>query len=322
VIPGSEVTTRNLIHYNTYPMRIIPSEAAKGAISPLAENPSALFQASRLKNPAALLQLNHPRAGDLGYFNNFLLDLDSAATALTGLDLTFDVMEIMNGAYPYSSNEAAVKDWLNLLNRGYVFPAVGSSDVHGIDRSEPGYSRTYVAHRGPKSGRLDWTAVLQAVKKGRSFVSNGPLVEVRINGKYVPGDTFTAKSGKVKAAVRVWGAPWVEVSEVRLIVNGERKLERPVEAKPGSGTKFKENLSLTVDKDSYVILEVVGRKTLYPVHQEQQRSGRLEDAAVPYALTNPIFIDFDGNGVFDPPVKEKVKLLTEVKGNQKTVSRY
>jgi len=322
VLPGSEVTINGMIHYCTYPMQVLPGEETKGATSPLAEYPSELFKASRQKNPSALLQVNHPRAGDLGYFNNYLLDQESAANALVGFDLSFDLLEVMNGVYPYSSNSAAVKDWLNLLNRGYYFPAIGSSDVHGIDRSEPGYSRTYIAYRGKKAGRLDWAFLLQALKKGRSFVSNGPLVEFKINGKHAPGDTLTAKSGKVKARIKVWSAPWIEVSEVRLIVNGERTVKRPVIAKAGSIVKFKEDVSLTLDKDSYVILEVVGRNTLYPVHQEQQKSGQLKDAAVPYALTNPVFIDVDGNGVFDPPLKEKVKLLTEIKGAKKVISRF
>jgi len=322
VLPGSEVTINGMVHYNTYPMEIRPEEETRGAISPLADRPSELFKASRQKNPRALLQINHPRAGDLGYFNNFQLDPESAAFALADLDLSFDLLEVMNGSTPYSSNEAAIKDWLNLLNRGYFFPAVGSSDVHGIDRVEPGYSRTYLAYSGQKSGRLDWAALLQALKKGRSFVSNGPLVEFRINGKHMSGDTFTAKSGKVKVRIKVWSAPWIEVSEVRLIVNGERTVKRPVNVKAAGAVKFKENLSLALTKDSYVILEVVGRKTLYPVHQEQQRSGRIKDAAVPYALTNPVFIDLDGNGVFDPPLRDKVRLLNEIKGEIKIVNRY
>jgi hypothetical protein len=50
-----------------------------GAIDILPDDAGALFQASRPANPRTVLQLNHPRSGDLGYFNNFKLDPEAEA---------------------------------------------------------------------------------------------------------------------------------------------------------------------------------------------------------------------------------------------------
>ncbi|MFB0517974.1 MAG: CehA/McbA family metallohydrolase [Acidobacteriota bacterium] len=311
VIAGSEVTNRGVIHYNTYPMKYRPEEEHNGAINALAEEASPLFKASRQKNPQAILQVNHPRSGVLGYFNNFNLDPESAATAHNALDTSFDVLEVMNGPNFYGSNYESIQDWLHLLNRGYYFPIVGSSDTHATDKGEPGYSRTYIFYEGETGDNLNLSALMQAIKKGRSFVSNGPVVEFNINGKYTSGDSFTAEGGKVDVWLKVDSAPWVAVDEVRLIVNGERKLILPVKAQARVIEKFTEQVSLTLDEDSYIAVEVLGKKSLYPVLQSTSRGGLLEDADLPYALTNPVFIDVDGNGKFDPPLPEKIKLTTE-----------
>jgi hypothetical protein len=59
------------------------------------------------------------------------------------------------------------------------------------------------------------------MKKGHTFVSNGPVVDFKINTTHVPGDSFTAKNGKVDIWLKVESAPWVSVDEVRIIVNGK-----------------------------------------------------------------------------------------------------
>jgi predicted metal-dependent phosphoesterase TrpH len=323
VILGNEVTHPfNLIHYNTYPLKYRAEEENNGAISPVAEEASELFEASRKKDPQAILQVNHPRAGDLGYFNNYGLDIESAAFAREHFDTSFELLEVMNGPYFYSSNSAAINDWLHLLNRGYYFPLVGSSDSHSIDRGEPGYSRTYVSYQGGEADNLDWNAISSGLKKGRSFATNGPLVEFKVNTKYTSGDTFSLPGGKAEVWIRVQSAPWISVDEVRLVVNGERKVIFPVKAEKKATQKFEEQISLTLKKDSYLAVEVLGNETLYPVLQQMSRSGLMTNAVIPYALTNPVFIDVNGNGKFDPPLTEKVKLVADTGQQKEPISRY
>ncbi len=308
-IAGCEVTAGGVIHYNSYPLLPKKDEERYGAISPNQEEASLLFQDSRKKDPQALIQVNHPRSDDIGYFNNYDLDQETASSAKKNFDLSFDVLEVMNGPYPYDSNDDAISDWLNLLNRGFYFPIVGSSDTHTIDGDEPGYSRTYVFYSGGKGDHVDVPSLIQTMKKGHSFASNGPVVDFKINTTHVPGDSFTAKNGKVDIWLKVESAPWVSVDEVRLIVNGKRKIIFPVEASKDSVLKFFEQISLPLEKDSYIAAEVLGKKSLFPVHQARARHGLRENATLPYALTNPIFIDVDGNGRFDPPLPEDIQLI-------------
>ena len=321
VIRGNEVTVSGIIHYNTYALKYRPEEEGNGAIYPVSDEPSPLFEASRKKDPQAILQVNHPRSRTLGYFNNYLLDLESAAFARENFDTSFDVLEVMNGPRYYSSNSVAVEDWLHLLNRGYYFPLMGSSDSHSIDRGEPGYSRTYVMYEGEEGDNLDWEALALSLKKGRSFASNGPIVEFKVNNKYTSGDSFTSSDGKAEVWIKVQSAPWVAVDEVRLIVNGEREIICPVEASKEVIQKFETQIRLKLKRDSYIAVEVLGKRSLYPVLQQYSRKGLLKDAALPYALTNPVFIDVDGNGKFDPPQPGKIKLRSDIPEPEKLIKR-
>lgn len=308
VIEGCEVTKPGHIHYNTFPLKIRPDEENSGAISVLPDEISMLFKSSRKKDPEAVLQVNHPRAGSLGYFNNYELDSESAAFALKNFDTSFDILEAMNGPYFFWGNNQAVEDWFHLLNRGYYFPVTGSSDAHAIDGQEPGYARTYVFYHEEKGDALNLHALLEALKKGKAFVSNGPFLDFKVNNQYTFGDILMAKDGKVNVDLEVLSSPWVTVDEVRVVVNGERKIVIPVKAQENIVQKFKDQISLTLDRDSWIAAEVLGKKTLYPVVQQRSSQGFLEDAALPYALGNPVFVDVDGNGKFDPLWPEKIKI--------------
>ncbi len=307
-IMGNEVTRGGVIHYNTYPLQFRADEKNNGAIYPHRTEASLLFQASREKDPQALLHVNHPRSGSIGYFNNYELDPEDASSARENFDLNFDLLEVLNGPYFYSSNQHSIDDWLHLMNRGYYFPIVGSSDAHTIDRGEPGYSRTYVFYKGGRGEKLDVSSLIQSIKKGHSFVSNGPVVDFRINEEHIPGDSLTAGEGMVNIFLKVESAPWISVDEVRLIVNGRRKIIFPVQKAGDSVTKFAEKVSLPLAEDSYIAAEVLGRKSLFPVHQARARYGLSQNATLPYALTNPIFVDVDGNGKFDPPLPRGIQM--------------
>lgn len=322
VIPGNEVTTPDVLHFNAYPLQIRTDEEGNGAIHSASDEAGPLFLAVREKDPAALLQVNHPRAGDLGYFNNLALDSETAGKARPGFDTKFDLLEVLNGPYYFASNQVAIEDWLHLLNRGYYFPLIGSSDSHTIDLGEPGYSRTYVYYSGEKAPRLNESTLFQALRQGHSFATNGPLVDIRVNGKALPGDLVEARNGRVDIRVEVRSAPWVDVREVKLIFNGERKVIFPLQPSSAEILKFEQEITLSLKQDTALCAEVLGQKTLFPVLQLPSRTGLLENGTLPYALTNPVFIDVDGNGRFDPPLPRSIRLTEELSQNLKKVPRY
>ena len=109
--------------------------------------------------------------------------------------------------------------------------------------------------------------------------------------------------------INVQSAPWISVGEVRLIINGKRKIVFPVDYQNDPVLKFSGNISLPLEKDCTIAAEVLGNRSLFPVHQARARYGLRENATLPYAVTNPIFIDVDGNGKFDPPLPKTIHLL-------------
>jgi hypothetical protein len=317
VLIGQEVTPLDvnqiyMPEFNRFPLRIREGEPGNGAIDiRFFENNTPIFGESRRKDPRALISLNHPRRRQYGYFSYYRLDQETAATALKGFDTSFDLLEVMNGSFfshDKSNNSQVIADWLHLLKRGYYFPIIGSSDSHGIDREEPGYARTYIFYDGAKGTGLDIETLLKALKKGRSFVSNGPVVRFTVNRQYLPGDLFAVRDGTLDIGIKVQSALWVSVDEVRVIINGERKIILPVKAPREQILKFQDRISLNIQCDSFIAVEVLGNETLFPVVQSSTKYDGYECGPFPYALTNPIFVDVDGNGKFDSPLP-KIKLI-------------
>jgi hypothetical protein len=306
-VSGSEVTARTgSIHFNMVPAAIPPGDPTTGSISVQDETPAVLFAAARAMNPGTIIQLNHPRSGSLGYFNNYHLDPEKGAFADASFDPGFDVMEAMNGAVFGGDNRRAIEDWFHLVNRGYPVRVVGSSDAHGVDGGETGYSRTYVLMTEPVAGSIDREALTAALKNGRSFVSNGPIVAVKANGKATFGDLVAAKKGRVDLDIAVTGAPWLDVSEVRIVIDGERREPLPLEGADGGTVKFRGRVRVETPRDGWIAIEVKGSRSLFPVLQQPSNDGTPKEAALPYAITNPIFVDANGDGRSDPVWPEKI----------------
>jgi hypothetical protein len=51
-----------------------------------------------------------------------------------------------------------------------------------------------------------------------------------------------------------------------------------------------------------------GKESLYPVTQTSSATNEW-GPILPYALTNPVFVDVDQNGTFDPPLGKELRLL-------------
>ncbi len=309
VFAGAEVTVPERLDYNTYPMAVQPERPHHGAIDALSTDLAALFRASRARDRGVVVQVNHPRSWQFDYFNWHDLDPESAAFASEGFDLSFDVLEVVNGAdYDTPNNRATRNDWFNLLRRGYFFPLVGSSDSHEIDRDEPGYSRTYVDRGASPRAPLDAEWLMRAVREGRSFASNGPILDLRVSDRYRPGDTLTTINGEVSVAIDVWTAPWIEASSVALYVNGEPQ-SIPMQSIPNAKAHHQRaEIELQLDRDAFLVAEARGARDLSPVVQPRPSADGSEVGVLPYALTNPIFVDVDGNGRFDAPLPHAIQI--------------
>jgi hypothetical protein len=141
----------------------------------------------------------------------------------------------------------------------------------------------------------------------KTFGTSGPIVDVHVeaNNRIVGlGEIITATSGPVRIHMKVQAAPWIPVEEARLYATG-----RLITSLPAFPRDSVVRLEMGVvflqppARDTYFVVEAGQR--LPDDLTQQPPAGDLmsiiEPGVVSLAFTNPIFVDVDGNGVFDPP---------------------
>jgi hypothetical protein len=324
VVQGVEVTGSGpsaaalwtIGHHNAWPIRYLPHAHRHGAPPSQNRTVGAIYSALRSDHGARVVQLNHPRPtpkdvedgnealaffGHLGEGRPFdpLLPLDAPENEplvrRTGADgtraLDFDAMEVMNGdSWPqYLAMRA---DWYALLRQGVRRTGTANSDSHAAGELVA-YPRNYVivGADGDDSERFD-----AALKAGRSFGTNGPRVrELRVNGGSI-GDQVAAPGGRVHIEYTVDGAGFVPIDEVRVLLNGE--VAHSARERSGS-------VDLVLERDGFVTLEAGAPLDADAGAWIRAHPGLFTDAIapgfVPAMFSNPVFVDVDGNGRFDPP---------------------
>lgn len=111
------------------------------------------------------------------------------------------------------------------------------------------------------------------------------------------------RAGKEKSPLPFWVYPkkgfylgWIDLNPIQSSSQPISRESVSINLSPGG--IFVARYVLLVD------IEVFGSGTLFPVVQRRLRNA----GPSPYALTNPIFVDVDGNGKFDSPLP-KIMLI-------------
>lgn len=117
----------------------------------------------------------------------------------------------------WSDETGTSEAWYRLLNLGLpITPSAGSDTMHNFYRTMPiGSTRVYAK----PEGAMNLPNFLAAVKKGRSFVTNGPLLTFMANGMGA-GDVIAASNGsQINWKIEAFSPNPVE--KVEIIVNGK-----------------------------------------------------------------------------------------------------
>jgi hypothetical protein len=235
-VTGVEVTTYNprFGHFGVFPF---PPNAGvppfKGTTA------GAVFAASKRGDPNRVLQVNHPRLpSGIGYFH--VIGFDPKVGRLpASMRTDFDTLEVYNG-YDLATRartEQVIDDWFAILNVGKHIWATGSSDSHRIQYQWAGYPRTMAIvdpkNAGDTGQPVETAAVVAAIKKGHSFVTSGPMIDLELGPESKParpGDEMaTPHGGPLVGRLRIRAAPWVDVTSVELVAG--------IPAPPATGTK-------------------------------------------------------------------------------------
>jgi hypothetical protein len=311
-ITGAEVTSavgdaespHHSAHLNAFPL--VPKTGLFGSGAPSLRRQRLRDSLAEIReiNSTVFVQLNHPRSAldtleDDAYFehlgevgepfvptspltdrpNSALLEVDPKH----GLrDLDYHGVELLNAASLLRYRRVRA-DWFALMRQGERIVGTANSDSHRLGEIV-GLPRTYVQVADDALESFDEARFLQALHEGRAYGSTGPILTVHLDQAGV-GDLHEGTSGILH--VKVEAADWVPITEWRAYVNGEQ-IHR---AKIAAGETAA--LPLVFGKDAFVTVEVQGTP-----------EGLYADVLpnyIPFAFTNPIFVDVDGNGRFDPP---------------------
>ncbi len=308
-VPGVEITSvaetedvpGTLGHLNAFPLS--PTQAYRGG-APKAEGRRLRDVLAETRARGALAQINHPRStkgrAPRGAFfshlgvpdrpfdpaaplaaepNRSLLEADPTS----GLrDLDFDAIEGLNGSFT-RAYPLVRADWFSLLRQGERRTMTASSDSHRAS-SLVALPRTYVRLEDDAIGSFDRDAFVAALREGRAYGTTGPLLDVRLGDAEI-GDTFAGRSGIL--SIEVTAAHWVSVDEARVYVDGALVARTPI------GPRDRLEMPLRFARDGFVTVEVSGEVT--PPYAS------VAPDFSPFAFTNPIYVDADGDGRWTPP---------------------
>lgn len=302
----SEVSPFTIGHANAFPLR--PDGDAFREGIPAVENRRLrdVVAELRARPGRPVLQLNHPREGGVDGGNGAYLShlghvgrghvptqpLGGEANASlverapgSGLrDLDFDAIELLNASdlVAYALTRA---DWVSWMLQGELRTGTANSDTHDAARP-PALPRNYVAYDGGMTDAFDETAFVDALRAGRAFGTTGPLLQVSLAGAG-PGDMVSTRDAVLSISVQA--APWIPVDSLFVYQDGRRVYRARIV--PGQPALHRMQFAA----DAIVFVEVVGRASDSAVYRA------VAPGFTPFAFTNPIRVDADGDGVWTAP---------------------
>jgi hypothetical protein len=243
--------------------------------------PANYAMAAEAVRQGGVVTYGHPMfAGQPFPFEDDLKKPNAAARELP-IDAVLGVVHAIDLMSYNSDEDLSAELWYRLLNCGLKLAACVGTDAL-LDRStEPlGGDRVYVKTTGP----LTMQSWLDGLKNGRTFVTNGPIPTLEINGKG-PGETVELKAaGKVRAAVAV--ESYVPFDKIDVLVNGKVLAHDASGADKSPGLRIRRlDFDLPIERSSWIALRVRGP----------------DDAHVfdgpAWAHTSPVFVTVGGQRI-------------------------
>ncbi|HET6940660.1 MAG TPA: CehA/McbA family metallohydrolase [Sphingomicrobium sp.] len=245
------------------------------------------YQHTALASPypfnGKVADLAHAQGALVGYVHPFDSVIDPAKEKTLSNELPADVI---NGKVDYieivgfADHKSTAEIWYRLLNLGFELPAGAGTDAmanYASLRGPVGMNRVFL----DTGGKLSPEALKEALKAGRTFASNGPLLGLELDGQH-PGATLK-RSGAGKVSFRVALRSPVAVDHLELVQNG--KVVKAF-ALTGDRRRLDAAGALPIDSGGWLVLRAWN-----------DRSDPQVLDIYPYATTSPIYLDGPG----DPP---------------------
>jgi TolB protein len=191
-----------------------------------------------------------------------------------------DYMEIVG----FSDHKSTAAVWYKLLNLGFRLPAGAGTDATADYaapiRGQVGMDRVYVWVPIWPLNLKEW---LDGIRKGRTFATNGPLIEFKLGGEMVGSELkFDGSQAAIPFTAKLRSI--VPVDHLEIVCNGrvakELKLERTRESADVTG-------AIPIQKSGWCVLRAWSDKAEYPV---------LDKYA--YATTSPVYVTIGGKRAY------------------------
>jgi hypothetical protein len=235
---------------------------------------------------------------------------------------------------PCDNVRGVVDDWFRMNNRGVYRSAMANSDSHGLYDVEAGMPRNFIRSNTDFPSRIKPVALNHSVRLGKMVASYGPFIRFDIGDAHVGDCVEVEEESSVTLNITVQSPLWFDVDRVEVYRNGrvirvyEDCLATPNDsdciALPNNSVQnLKVSIEDTPEGDTWYAVAALGvkGKDLAPVYSSSplERFGLTESLAslfdaiplglggdpvkspsvhstVPYAITNPIWVDSNGDG--------------------------
>jgi hypothetical protein len=150
----------------------------------------------------------------------------------------FNGLEIWNGFAIVDTNgdglrenrslDRVMRDWISMLSLGFYVTPAGNSDTHTLVSDAAGMPRTYVRVADDSPSALMSPASVDAVLATQTgvnntprdvVVTNGPMIDVKVNGQPVLGRFVTSVGQPVTLDVTVYAADWAKFDTIEVFAN-------------------------------------------------------------------------------------------------------
>lgn len=288
-------------HENAFPLRI--QEGLQGNGFP-GIDPDPYVQLEQLYNYDAgqfkFIQHNHPTISNL-YFDKNSDGVIDGGYGTRKFTHAIEIQELMFEALSSTAGNATTKEknnrffqWLQMLNQGDRIFGTTTSDAHYVGPSS-GARFVYMYTQNDKPLTIDPVDIARSAKNGHIIMTNGPFLDVSING-YRPGEEIQS-NGNLQMNIRVLTNNELEIDRVQLLINGKQdpQFNFTRASHPGLFNQyplqFSHSFSLLLDKDAHVIVVATGNR----IEPKEPLNKPLNEKP-PVAISNPFFVDIDWDG--------------------------
>ena len=237
--------------------------------------------ASLVPTNAEVADLARAQGGIMGYVHPFDSDPDPADTTrpLTAefpVDLALGKIDYYEALGFVDDPMATAHVWYRALNCGFRLPAGAGTDAmtnFASLRGPVGMNRVYV-HTGPG---LAQRRLLDSLRAGRSFATNGPLLGLTVGGRGLGEEVRLERPGRVAARVRLRSN--VPIDHLELILNGEAR-DIPL---GGDRRSVDTTVTVAVERSGWMLLRARSDRAIEPVLD-----------LYPYGTTSPVYLTVAG----------------------------